>query len=218
MTDDSGSRSGRLILLTIIGIPVIIFLTATWLWYYVASGKLDLVAALGTHNHGRLVQPLRQIDAVVLRDGQTPVRYADLPRKWALVVVNRGRVCAVACEHTLYLTRQIRTALGRDTGRIARLYLSETPAADTALDVPALSDRHAVPDTLGHLLAAEHPDLRALTLAPGGADTLFPEQRDDATTWYVVDPAGWVMMSYNSQITYQEVIADLKFLLKNSGG
>jgi hypothetical protein len=47
---------------------------------------------------------------------------------------------------------------------------------------------------------------------------LFPEQQGDPTTWYLVDPAGWVMMAYDNQVPYKDVIADLKFLLKNSGG
>ena len=65
-------------------------------------------------------------------------------------------------------------------------------------------------------IADEHRGLRALTLAPGGYDTLFAEQREDSSTWFLVDPAGWVMMSYNSEIGYKDVISDLKFLLKNS--
>ena len=38
------------------------------------------------------------------------------------------------------------------------------------------------------------------------------------STWYLVDPAGWIMMSYNSEVSYKDVISDLKLLLKNSGG
>jgi hypothetical protein len=47
---------------------------------------------------------------------------------------------------------------------------------------------------------------------------LFPEYGADSSIWYLVDPAGWIMMSYNDQIPYKDVIADLKFLLKNFGG
>ena len=47
---------------------------------------------------------------------------------------------------------------------------------------------------------------------------MFPEHATDTSTWYLVDPAGWIMMSYNEEIPYKDVIKDLKFLLKNSGG
>ena len=60
--------------------------------------------------------------------------------------------------------------------------------------------------------------LRALQTGPRELDTLFPEVTAEPSTWYLVDPAGWVMMTYNADISYKEVIADLKFLLKNSGG
>ena len=47
-------------------------------------------------------------------------------------------------------------------------------------------------------------------------NTLFPEQLAAEDTWYLVDPSGWVMMSYKHEISYKDVISDLKFLLKNS--
>ena len=52
MQDDNQIRNNRLVLLTIIGIPVMMILTGTWLWYFVINGKLDLVGALGTANQG----------------------------------------------------------------------------------------------------------------------------------------------------------------------
>ena len=36
-------------------------------------------------------------------------------------------------------------------------------------------------------------------------------------SWYLVDPSGWVMMRYSTEVNYKDVIGDLKFLLKNSG-
>jgi len=33
-----------------------------------------------------------------------------------------------------------------------------------------------------------------------------------------LEPAGWVMMHFGDDLDYKAVIADLKFLLKNSGG
>lgn len=216
-TESNQTRNNRLVLLTIAGIPLTMILAATWLWYFVVQGDLDLVGALGTANRGELVQPPRQLDEIALAE-QTgaPIRYADLPRKWMLVVPNAGKDCAASCEQLLYLTRQIHIAMGKEFSRIGRLYLSEQPVAGTALAVSQLSDQHPAPDNFGAFLADEHRGLRALTLAPGGYDALFREQRDDSSIWYLVDPAGWVMMSYNSEIGYKDVISDLKFLLKNS--
>ena len=61
---------GRIVLLLIAGIPLTMILAASWLWYFVANGDLDLVAALGTANNGELVTPprdLQQLPPTVLR-------------------------------------------------------------------------------------------------------------------------------------------------------
>ena len=50
-------RNNRIVLLSIIGIPVTMILAASWLWYFVVQGDLDLVGTLGTANRGTLVQP-----------------------------------------------------------------------------------------------------------------------------------------------------------------
>jgi hypothetical protein len=73
------THKNRMVLLSIIGIPVTMILAATWLWYYVVQGDLDLVGSLGTANRGDLVQPPRQIDEAELKE-QTgfPFSLSDL--------------------------------------------------------------------------------------------------------------------------------------------
>ena len=46
MTDVDSTTRNRMVLLLIGGIPVTIILVATWLWYFVAQGDLDLAAAV----------------------------------------------------------------------------------------------------------------------------------------------------------------------------
>ncbi len=210
------SRSNRLVLLTIIGLPVTMFLTATWLWYYVASGHLDLVGALGTANQGTLVEPPRPLHEAQLLAADGPKPYAGLPVKWTMLVVNPGAECGEACEAKLYVTRQIHLALGKYFDRVDRIYLSDAGLSETELAVDALSDQSPLPDSFASYMEQQHRDLLPLTLASGELGALVPELREDPSTWYLVDPAGWVMMSYNSSISYKDVISDLKFLLKNS--
>ena len=217
MSEQQQIRNSRLVLLTIAGIPLTMILAASWLWYFVVNGDLDLVGSVGTANRGQLVQPPRQLDDHEMRnDVGVPVKYSDLPRKWTMLVANNGSGCDHSCEATLYVTRQIHIAMGKEFNRIGRLYLSEQPLAETSLDVAELSDQRPAPAAMNELLATEHRGMKALTLADGAYQALFPEREADATTWYLVDPAGWVMMSYNSGIHYKDVISDLKFLLKNS--
>ena len=78
-TDVNQTRNNRLVLLMIAGIPLTMILAASWLWYFVVKGDLDLVGALGTGNRGELVRPPRQLDDVALSE-QTgaSIRYAVL--------------------------------------------------------------------------------------------------------------------------------------------
>ena len=216
MEMDQTSKN-RMMLLLIAGIPLIVILVATWLWYYVVNGDLDLVGALGTANRGTLVQPPRQIDEVDLfEENGLGFKYADLEPRWTMLVPTQDGRCDQPCEHSLYVTRQIHVALGKDFPRIRRLYASEGSVGDAHLVVPELSDQRPAPASFSALLETEHRGVKALELGAGAYARLFSEHEKDPSTWYLVDPAGWVMMSYNSSVAYKDVISDLKCLLKNS--
>jgi len=115
-----------------------------------------------------------------------------LEDRWALVVAAPSG-CETPCRATLVMLRQVRASFGPDVGRIARLLVA--------------------PD--GATLAAEHPDLRVL--APGEAAALLaalgPLAPDQAA---VVDPQGFVMLTYAPGTGPADVKSDLKRLLKNS--
>ena len=218
MENTDRQTNNRMVLLLIAGVPVTMILSATWLWYFVVRGDLDLVGTLGTANRGALVQPPRQIDDAVLTepDGRRFV-YADLEPRWSMLIPVAGDRCDKSCEATLYETRQIHTAMGKEYNRLRRLYVSDTAPDDTQLAVQQLSDEHPLPVSFATYLHNEHRGLQPLVLGPGQIDQLFAEYRAEPGTWYLVDPAGWIMMSYNNDTSYKDVIADLKFLLKNSG-
>lgn len=215
--EESRRNNNRLVLLMIAGIPLTMILMASWLWYFVVRGDLDLVGVLGTANRGTLVQPPRQLDEFELFE-QTgvPIKYADLERRWAMLVPQAAGACGEACEQRLYLTRQIHVAMGKEFSRLRRLFVSEDAVADIDLAVTGLSDGRPAPPGFARLLADQHRGLKALRLETGAYQRLFAEHTADPTTWYLVDPAGWIMMSYNSEVSYKDVISDLKFLLKNS--
>jgi len=207
---------GRLVILLIAGIPVTMFLAATWLWYYVARGDLDLVGSLGTHNSGTLVEPPRQIDeARLLDESGKELSFAALEPRWTLLVPAAGGVCGESCEQSLYLTRQIHVAMGKDRLQLQRIFVGQAPAAATPLDLVALRDNRPPPVSLADFLQSDHTGMLPVTLAGQAFARLFAEYQQDPTTWYLVDPRGWIMMSYNAGVSYKGVISDLKFLLNN---
>jgi hypothetical protein len=210
-------NKNRMVLLLIAGIPVTVILVATWMWYFVVNGDLDLVGALGTANRGTLVQPPRQLDERELRNvNGLRFKYADLEPRWTMLVPGAGAHCDGACEHSLYVTRQIHVAMGKDFKRLQRMYISDSSVENTELQVQELSDHRPAPPDFAQYLADEHRGLKALTLDSGDYGLLFGEHNEDPGTWYLVDPQGWIMMSYNGEVSYKDVISDLKFLLKNS--
>tara|TARA_B110000503_G_scaffold105513_1_gene157448 strand:- start:42440 stop:43105 length:666 start_codon:yes stop_codon:yes gene_type:complete len=221
MTDSNPTTRNRMVLLLIGGIPLTVILAASWLWFFVAKGDLDLVDMLGTANRGALVQPPRQLDEYALLDetGAT-VTVSALEPRWTMLVPSAGGDCAESCEKTLYLTRQIHMAMGKEFNRLRRVYISDYTAQNTQLAVEKLSDGHPISAAgeFARYLSTEHQGLQTLALSDASYAALFPEYATDANTWYLMDPAGWIMMSYNEEVPYKDVIADLKFLLKNSGG
>ena len=152
------------------------------------------------------------------------------------MVVNSGETCDATCSELLYLTRQIRIAIGRDFHRIQRVMMVDVAAdtiriqASTGIEgaqerieggvvteaIDNVSNIAVVGETpLLEAIESEHPDVRVWQ---AGGQPVVPERHVADGVWYLVDPSGWVMMRYASEVNYKDVIGDLKFLLKNSGG
>lgn len=191
-------------LLLIAGIPLMIILASTWLWYYVASGRLDIVSVLGTANRGNLLEPpvdLAQLSPLDSSGNMFSV--PDQPPLWRIVLLGRGD-CRDSCRHLLYYTRQIHTAMGKYANRIERVYLAaganpgENPLGELAGDYPRLN-----------LLYTSAPAVNALLEAAGNASE---------PAYFVMDPEGWIILSYPADADGKDIMADLKFLLKNSSG
>jgi hypothetical protein len=195
----------RRTLLLIAGIPVVILLLATVLWRLVDSGKIDLVAMLGTANHGTLLQPPVSLEGLSLTDGggNLALFNPEAAGHWTLLLPATGP-CAQDCEQMLYYTRQIRAAMGKYSDRVERLYLREQGPATPELD---------------EFLLAEHPRMKVLYTPQAQLARLRGELERNAVdpAYYLVDPQGWVMMYYTAKSDGKDVMADLKFLLKNSG-
>ena len=237
MTQHTDQRGGRAILLLIAGLPVTMILAATWLWYFVERGDIDIVGALGTANSGEILSNPANIRSrsFTASDG-SETSLAALEPKWTFMVVNSGEICDATCSELLYLTRQIRIAIGRDFHRIQRVMMVDLPADSiripTSTGAESAQERiegGAVTEAIDNAstiaaagetplldaIESEHPDV---SVWQAGSEPVVPERHAADSAWYLVDPSGWVMMRYSSEVNYKDVIGDLKFLLKNSGG
>jgi len=217
VTETNNRSGGRAILLLIAGLPVTMILASTWLWYFVERGDIDIIGALGTANSGELLPDPINIQALEFEaaDG-TQTSLSTIEPKWTLMLVNDGPTCDAACNELLYITRQIRIAIGRDYQRTRRLLMVDTPIdAIQSSGEPGSVYDVTEPQALRLQLEREHVDLKVWHRQD---QLVVPEAQLMPNSWYLVDPSGWVMMRYSTEVNYKDVIGDLKFLLKNSGG
>ena len=185
----SDATRGRLGLILLWGVPLGLMFGA-WLLYV-------LNFAPGTHNHGELIQPPVAVGEAL------PATPADA-RQWSLLLPAPADGCGDDCRESLRLSRQVHIALGRDAWRLRRVHWNSSGEA-----VTSRRRRH---------LGEEHPGM--LTLDDG---TAVLNQRIAAAVgpdWsgkiYLVDPDGFLMMRYESEQAGEDILEDLRFLLKIS--
>jgi hypothetical protein len=197
--DDRQVRRNRIKLLAILALFLLPPVSAWVVWKnYQESG------AQSTTNAGTLVVPARPLLVAGLKqaDGSS-LAEADFRGRWTYVMFSPVE-CDDGCMQQLYLTRQIRLAMNKDTPRVQRLLvLGEDPSPEF---VRRLSDEHA--------------DLRWVVRG-AAAGTLLDSFRgvDFDTTgeqYFLVDPLGNLMMYYDLDIPTKGVMKDLQKLLKIS--
>lgn len=165
---------------------------ATLLYYY--GG--DYWRPRGTTAHGVLLAEPRSLPA----DARIPSADGDhsFTGHWTLIYVDDGR-CADACREGLYRTRQVRRALGKEMGRVQRVFVALGAGADAAY------------------LAAEHPGLAVLgpdsPLQAGVLAALAGYQPGEV---FVADPIGNVILRFPAGTPMKDMHADLNLLLKAS--
>jgi hypothetical protein len=153
----------------------------------------------GSSSKGELIQPARPLEVAGLRnvDG-TPADGGAFQGKWSLIYIGDG-ACDAACHKALEFARQSRLALNNEMTRVQRIFLAT-----------------------GHCCAqdyfkAEHAGLIALDAsAPEAQNFLAQFPPDRASSLFIVDPLGNLMMKHDASHTSKDLLSDLKKLLKLS--
>jgi hypothetical protein len=194
--ESARSRAGRwkmIAVLLVCASPVI----ASYFTYYVVRPE-------GRRNYGELITPQRPLPAMATVDlnGQAG-ELTSLKNQWLLVnVASAG--CDAACQQRLYFQRQLRESLGKQKGRLDRVWLvTDTAPVDVQLQ-PALQEATVLRVALPALLQ---------WLPPAGSQR--PEDH-----LYVVDPIGNLMMRFPANMDAAgaaKAKRDLDRLLRASG-
>lgn len=201
--DPETIKRNRWMAIGIMLLPIFVLSAATLLWIAVKSGNVDIVGNLGTHNKGTLLSPAVAIESIPLLDSEGQLLdYTQQPAKWSLLIPGAA-ACDEECRQELWLTRQLHQALGRRASHLRRYYVSDSWPLE-----PEFAD----------YLAAEHPSLQILRAEPAALTPLAAGDRTPlAGEYYLVDKRGFIMMAYGAGHSGREVIADLKFLMKQVG-
>jgi len=148
-----------------------------------------------TSNYGELL-PLRPAPEQAFTNAAGPAfRFAELAGKWVLVASDSG-ACDPACIGKLTAMRQVRLALGRNAGRVERVFV--------------VDDTRAPPQGL----SGEFPGMQ-IVLTPSGM-TLPPAPANDRAHIYLLDPRGNVMMRFPAAVDPKRMLRDLNRLLRAS--
>lgn len=180
--------SGRPQLLLIAAVFLGPLVVAAWMYY---GGQLR---PEGRSNAGALLEPI-----VNLAEAVPASRLAtSAPEQWILLYANAYE-CATDCELALYRLRQSRLMLGKDMGRVARVFLhGDTP-----------------PDRV--LLGKQHEGL--ITLSEQGLLRFLERKRPASLPnggLYLVDPLGNLVMYFPPDLDPKKMVGDIKHLLKVS--
>ena len=185
------------------GSLILVVLVSTLLFRAAVTGRIDLPALLGTKNSGVLIQPPRAIAELSLQSSSgDPFDFAKQPKQWR-IAIPVGSHCDEQCQQTLYITRQINISLGKDADRVRRYLIATEYPLDAEFEN----------------LLKQYPKLEVLRVDAAEFSQYFARadlQPLQNHQYFVIDPAGWLMMYYGPQHAGKAVMKDLKFLLTNS--
>lgn len=144
-----GQLKGRLILLAIVAIGVLPLLAALY-FRYISPPEVKATT-------GQPLEPVRLPFELLQRADGVALEHPEVSGKWLVIFAAPGS-CDERCQHALYLTRQARTAQGRNMARVDRLWL----VTDATLPTKDLLVTH--PD----LILVRATDGKVLQLLGGG--------------------------------------------------
>jgi hypothetical protein len=187
---EESRRRGRQVLL-LVGALFLVPLAVSFALYY---GKWR---PEGSSSKGTLITPALPLSAAGLRrvDG-TPAPADVLSGKWSLIYIGDG-ACDAACRSALVFGRQTRLALNNEMTRVQRVFLATGHCCDT------------------RYFAAEQPGLIALD-ASAAPQLVAQFPADRAHSLYIIDPLGNLMMRHDASQTTEDLLSDLKKLLRLS--
>ena len=155
-----------------------------------------------TVNEGTILKPVANVKELVAAGGGPSF---DSNLKWRLLIPVRTP-CDEGCERDLYLTRQVHIRLGEKSERVERWAVNLSGEAGRAYL---------------QSIAAEHPKLQIMDIPDAAfaellAGTNAPPLEGPEHFYLLVDQIGFAMMFYTTDQSGNQLLKDLKRVLKYS--
>ena len=188
----SEQRNGRLQLILV---AAIFFGPALLAWLLYDPGGVSRPGS--STAHGELITPVKLVadaNLSVPREEQD----SPYPGLWTFVHVGSGD-CDETCAKSLYETRQVRKALGKEDRRVQRLFFltDETPLTAS--------------------IAEQHPWLQIFAVSnPLTNDFIIAIEPYNTQNIFLIDPLGNLIMRFTPDTGMKDMHKDLKKLLKIS--
>ncbi len=191
------------ILIGVLSAVFILPLIAAWILYFNINRW-----QFGSTSHGEFIKPARELVTASL---PLPLAGGTLASdffrgRWTLVYMSTA-FCDPDCEEALYVTRQVRFAMGQQIEEVQRLYLVE-----------------GTPQNPGKLLRL-HPDLTVADIANAAGRNFVQQFSKNGHSApqvgkfiYLVDPRGFYIMRYAINAKPEGLLKDLQHLLGQDGG
>ena len=151
----------------------------------------------GMTNQGQLISPPLRVSDI---DDEAIGRAAS--GKWSFLVVVQAS-CDASCENAMYLSRQINTAVGKDSDRVQHLLVVRSLDA-----LELLSEK-----------LADFPDMQVFVDPKQATEALLlpvVPAHDLAGVIFLIDPHGNIMLYFDETLDGKAIMKDLKHLLKLS--
>ena len=121
-----------------------------------------------------------------------------LEGNWGVLVFGSPGCASEACQESLYKTRQVHVALGKEADRVVRLYIAPK--------------QPEVPENL----IEEHPNIFWLNADKANILTVLNLDSWPENRFFIIDPLGNIMMGYEAGQKGGDLLKDLRKLLKTS--
>lgn len=163
-------------------------------------------------NYGEIYSPVRAVDNLTMIGSEGSVEFDSLRRQWVFLVVANGE-CSQVCEDNILKMRQLRFMQNNNMTRIRTVFLHSQLPPLVAQDLAA---KYSPIESYSVAIEQFKQWTEVLKTDSESEIKQMDDNHHERTRFYIIDPAGNLMMSYPADADPNFMKVDIKRLLKTS--